>query len=91
MNSNSQASNGRQPVTATSRAYRDELLARPVDAAQAVDAAQIKTACIIAALTSAPAHDVSYDVAAHLRRYVESGGTSGKADDPYTDEEMGLL
>ena len=35
MNSNSQANNGRQPVTATSRAYRDELLARPVDAAQA--------------------------------------------------------
>ena len=25
-----------------------------------------------------------------LRRYVEMGGTSGKADDPYTDEEMGL-
>ena len=48
------------------------------------------------AFTNAPsaeapgAEAASDSLEAGLRRYVEMGGTSGKANDPYTDEEMGL-
>jgi len=76
MNSNSQASKTRKPVTATSRAYRQELAARAFTNAPRAEAPGAEAA--------------SDSLEAGLRRYVEMGGTSGKANDPYTDEEMGL-
>ena len=80
MNSNSQANKTRQPMTATSRAYRRELIVRAFTDETPTDIEAQEAGGLYAAGS-----------AAHLRCYLESGGTSGKADDPYTDEEMGLL
>ena len=66
----------RQPITATSRAYRQALAARAFTNAPSAEAPGAEAA--------------SDSLEAGLRRYVEMGGTSGKANDPYTDEEMGL-
>ena len=80
MSSNSQANNTRKPMTDTSRAYRQELAARAF-----TDAPSARTD---APGTTEAASDT---IESALRRYIEAGGGSGKADDPYTDEEMGLV
>ena len=43
------------------------------------------------AFTDAPSTEAeSGTLESALRRYVERGGTSGKAGDPYTDEDLGI-
>ena len=71
----------RQPITATSRAYRQALAARAFTNAPRAEAPGAEA-------TSSTLENDSLE--AGLRRYIEAGGTSGKANDPYTDEEMGL-
>ena len=76
----------RQPITATSRAYRQALAARAFTNAPRTEAPGAEA-------TSSTLENDSLEndsLESALRRYVEMGGTSGKANDPYTDEEMGL-
>jgi hypothetical protein len=56
-------------------------------------AALLDAACIYQSLLDEEARREELPAAGsaeHLRQYIALGGTSGKADDPYTDEEMGL-